>query len=62
MVAGMRGQTSDVLMMQFGISYNTWRKILAGDPIRDSVAQRLERRVLGNDAMCDMSGAGNPTG
>lgn len=62
MVAGMRGQTSDVLMMQFGISYNTWRKIRAGDPIRDSVAQRLEQRVLGSDAMGGRSGLDNTAG
>lgn len=48
MLADMRGQTSDVLMMQYGISYNTWRKIRAGDPIRNSVAERLEQRVLGD--------------
>lgn len=47
MLAEMRGQTSDVLMMQYGISYNTWRKIRAGDPIRKSVAERLEQRVFG---------------
>lgn len=46
MLAEMRGQTSDVLMMQYGISYNTWRKIRAGDPIRNSVAERLEQRVF----------------
>jgi len=46
MLAQMRGQTSDVLMMQYGISYNTWRKIRAGDPIRNSVAERLEQRVF----------------
>ncbi|MBG6120489.1 MULTISPECIES: hypothetical protein [unclassified Sphingobium] len=47
MLAGMCGQTSDVLMMQYGISYNTWRKIRAGDPVRKSVAERLEQRVFG---------------
>ncbi len=47
MLAEMRGQTSNVLMMQYGISYNTWRKIRAGDPIRNSVAERLEQRVFG---------------
>lgn len=46
MLAGMRGQTSDVLMMQYGISYNTWRKIRSGDPVRNSVVERLEKRVL----------------
>lgn len=48
MLAEMRGQTSNVLMMQYGISYNTWRKIRAGDPIRQSVAERLEQRVFGS--------------
>lgn len=47
MLTEMRGQTSDVLMMQYGISYNTWRKIRAGNPIRKSVAERLEQRVFG---------------
>lgn len=54
MLAGMRGQTSDVLMMQYGISYNTWRKIRAGHPIRNSVAERLELRVLGDDTFYDL--------
>ncbi|WP_420143011.1 hypothetical protein [Sphingobium sp.] len=62
MLAGMLGQTSDVLMMQFGISYNTWRKIRAGDPIRDSVARRLERRVLDSNAMGGRSGLDNTAG
>ncbi len=30
----------------FGISYNTWRKIREGQLIRQSVANRLEQRVL----------------
>lgn len=46
MLTEIRGQTSDVLMTQYGISYNTWRKIRAGDPIRQSVAERLEQRVF----------------
>jgi len=37
-------QTDAALMEQFGISYNTWRKVRAGDPIRASVADRLEQR------------------
>ena len=32
-------------MQRFGISYNTLRKIEAGDPIRRSVAARLEDRL-----------------
>ncbi len=39
------GQTDEKLMPQFGISYNTWRKVRAGMPIRSSVATRLERKV-----------------
>jgi hypothetical protein len=39
------GQTDEVLMRQFGISYNTWRKVRDGQPIRRSVAERLEHRL-----------------
>lgn len=39
------GQTDEVLMRQFGISYNTWRKVREGQPIRRSVADRLESRL-----------------
>jgi len=39
------GQTDEVLMRQFGISYNTWRKVRDGEPIRRSVAERLESRL-----------------
>lgn len=45
MAATMQGQTDETLMPQFGISYNTWRKVRAGEPIRRSVADRLEQRV-----------------
>ncbi|WDF73648.1 hypothetical protein [Novosphingobium sp. KACC 22771] len=38
-------QSRDELMDRYGISYNTWRKLRAGDPIRASVAERLEQRV-----------------
>ena len=37
--------TDESLNDVFGISYNTWRKILRGDPVRSSLADRLERRV-----------------
>ena len=30
---------------QFGISYNTWCKVRSGNPIRRSVADRLEARI-----------------
>ncbi len=39
------GQTDEVLMAQFGISYNTWRKVRAGQPVRNSLAERLENRL-----------------
>lgn len=39
------GQTDSVLMSRFGISYNTFRKIISGQPIRCSVADRLEKRL-----------------
>lgn len=45
MLENLPGQTSPVLMTYFGISYNTYRKIRAGEPIRSSVADRLERKV-----------------
>ncbi|MCC2979457.1 MULTISPECIES: hypothetical protein [unclassified Sphingomonas] len=41
----MIGQTDELLMRQFGISYNTWRKVREGQPIRRSVADRLESRL-----------------
>ncbi|MGE0773624.1 MAG: hypothetical protein AB7L36_01080, partial [Sphingomonadaceae bacterium] len=40
------GQTGQILMAQFGISYNTWKKIRNGSPIRKSTAVRLVTRVL----------------
>lgn len=45
MLSGMDSQSRESLMDAFGISYNTWRKVRAGDPIRASVADRLEQRV-----------------
>ena len=38
-------RTDEALRERFGISYNTLRKIQSGDPIRRSVATRLEERV-----------------
>jgi hypothetical protein len=32
-------------MAQFGISYNTWRKVIAGQPIRASLRERLLARI-----------------
>lgn len=45
MMAQLSGETDEALMRDFGISYNTWRKVRTGSPIRRSVAERLERRV-----------------
>lgn len=39
------GRTDSSLQAQFGISYNTWRKLDANMPIRASVAERLIERV-----------------
>ena len=39
------GETDEVLTRQFGISYNTWRKVRSGQAIRASVAGRLEKRI-----------------
>ena len=38
-------QTDEALMRQFGISYNTWRKLIAGRPVRRSLAERVTDRV-----------------
>ncbi len=46
MLADTRDETGSALMTRYGISYNTWRKLRVGDPVRDSLAERLERRVL----------------
>ncbi|MGK2909152.1 MAG: hypothetical protein ACSLE1_05045 [Sphingobium sp.] len=39
------GRTDEALNARFGISYNTWRKLLAGQPIRISLADRLKGRI-----------------
>lgn len=39
------GRTDEALNARFGISYNTWRKLLAGQPIRPSLADRLKDRI-----------------
>ena len=38
-------KTDEGLTEQFGISYNTWRKLVSGKEIRASVADRLIRRL-----------------
>lgn len=39
------GRTDETLNARFGISYNTWRKIAAGQGVRPSVADRLLTRL-----------------
>ncbi|NKI99277.1 hypothetical protein [Novosphingobium sp. SG707] len=48
MAQHLNRQSRDELMDRYGISYNTWRKLRAGDPICASVAERLEQRVRQN--------------
>lgn len=43
--ATVERRTDVALTAQFGISYNTWRKLIAGMPIRSSVLSRLEARL-----------------
>lgn len=38
-------RTDEALADRFGISYNTWRKLIAGQPVRASLLTRLEARV-----------------
>ncbi|MET0365564.1 MAG: hypothetical protein ABW169_13020 [Sphingobium sp.] len=38
-------RTDEALNARFGISYNTWRKLMAGQPVRASLLNRLEARV-----------------
>lgn len=46
-------RTNTALNAQFGISYNTWRKMIAGLPIRASVLNRLEARLQQDDALAN---------
>lgn len=46
-------RTDTALNAQFGISYNTWRKMIAGLPIRASVLNRLEARLQQDDALAN---------
>lgn len=39
------GRTDEALNARFGISYNSWRKLLAGHPVRPSLADRLKGRI-----------------
>lgn len=45
LIAHCPGRTDEALQPRFGISYNTWRKILEGEAIRQTVAERLIERV-----------------
>jgi len=47
--ATVERRTDVALTAQFGISYNTWRKLIAGQPIRSSVLSRLEARLEETD-------------
>ncbi|HEX7852797.1 MAG TPA: hypothetical protein VF503_03790 [Sphingobium sp.] len=38
-------RNDEALNARFGISYNTWRKLIAGEPVRASLLSRLEERV-----------------
>ncbi|MET0240843.1 MAG: hypothetical protein ABW184_13215 [Sphingobium sp.] len=38
-------RTDEALNDRFGISYNTWRKLVAGQPVRSSLLSRLEARL-----------------
>ena len=44
-------RTDAALTEQFGISYNTWRKLIAGGPVRASVLSRVQARIdgIGNE-------------
>jgi hypothetical protein len=45
MKALVASRTRESLNDRFGISYNTWRKLIAGDPVRSSLALRLQERI-----------------
>jgi hypothetical protein len=45
MKALVASRTRESLHDRFGISYNTWRKLIAGDPVRSSLAIRLQERI-----------------
>jgi uncharacterized protein (DUF2384 family) len=39
------GRTDSMLQKELGISYNTWRKIKRGQPLRESLAARIISRI-----------------
>ncbi|MET0361042.1 MAG: hypothetical protein ABW048_04725 [Sphingobium sp.] len=43
-------RTDEALNARFGISYNTWRKLIAGNPVRASLLHRLEARLQSLEA------------
>lgn len=45
LMADVIHRTDESLNDQFGISYNTWRKLMAGEPVRSSLLKRLEQRL-----------------
>ncbi|CAN5372422.1 hypothetical protein BH10PSE13_BH10PSE13_08680 [soil metagenome] len=45
MQAMVTHRTDEGLSERFGISYNTWRKLIAGQPVRASLLSRLEARL-----------------
>lgn len=38
-------RTDEGLNDRFGISYNSWRRLMAGQPVRTSLLKRLEQRL-----------------
>lgn len=46
MIENCPGHTDEKLQPAFGISYNTWRRIRQGQPLRRSVAERLMNRLI----------------
>lgn len=38
-------RTDEALNARLGISYNTWRKLIAGHPVRTSLLTRLEAKL-----------------
>lgn len=53
MKAMVTGRTDEALNARFGISYNTWRKLIAGQPVRASLLSRLEARLDKLENQCD---------
>ena len=50
MQAMVTHRTGEALNSRFGISYNTWRKLMAGQPVRASLLSRLEARLASLEA------------